>query len=607
VRYGRLLGHQGAFLARLSAAVIDRFGDHYPYLRDKRPVIERLISQEEARFSETLAAGTHLLNNELDRLSGGEERTLPGATAFRLYNTYGFPLELTQEVAAGRGFEVDGPGFTRALEEDQDRARRGARFGTATAVDLPALDVRFEGYQRLNVPDARVLYLRQGSERVAAAEAHPGAGEEDEVWAVLDRTPFYAERGGQVGDSGVLVGAHGRLRVRTTQVPTGETVVHIGRIEDGYLAEGDVVSAEVDAPPRQATMRHHTATHLLHAALRAELGAHVHQTGSLVAPDRLRFDFAHGEPLTPAQRHAVQARVNDAIRRNLDVHTDVLPVDEALRSGAMALFDEKYGDSVRVLTIGDVSKELCGGTHVQRTGEIGSFVIVGESSIGAGTRRVESLAGAPAEGYATRQLETLDAVSRTLEVAPPEVPGRVQRIIGELGDLRRRLEAAERRAAQQGLAATLARAEDVAAPGGSFKLLAAEVDVSSAQTMERLREAADWLRDKLGGPSVLLLAAAPDSGPLLLATVSKELTGRGLHGGRLLGEVAGAVGGRGGGRPELAQGGGGDPAKLEAGLQRGRRAALSQAGVPDSADQAPDQTPDQVPDQVAADGRAGGG
>ena len=278
-----------------------------------------------------------------------------------------------------------------------------------------------------------------------------GAPSGDDVWVVLDRTPFYAERGGQVGDSGWITGPHGRLRVRTTQAPAGDLIVHLGRVESGSLSEGDEVRAEVDAAAREATMRHHTATHLLHAALRAELGPHVHQTGSLVAPDRLRFDFSHGDPLTPQQRLAVQGRINEAIRRNLPVRTDVMPVDEAMRSGAVALFDERYGDTVRVLTIGDVSKELCGGTHVRQTGEIGEFVFTTEGSIGSGTRRVEALAGGPAEDFVNRQLDTLEHVARTLEVPPQEVPARVQRLQGELAEARRRLEGAERKLAQQGL------------------------------------------------------------------------------------------------------------------------------------------------------------
>ncbi|MGH2367112.1 MAG: alanine--tRNA ligase, partial [Chloroflexota bacterium] len=500
VRYGRQLGHSRPFMAGLAQATIDRFAPHYPYLRDKQAVIERVVAEEERRFSATLAAGTELLNSELHRLERAGQRVLPGATAFRLYDTFGFPLELTQEVAAGRGVGVDMDGFQAELRAQRERSRAGARFAQQEELDLPSLHVQFEGYERLVVEQAGIQFLRQGGERVATAEApltpsplpagkgddgaapavqeapagagadelgtRGNAGEGEEVWVVLDRTPFYAESGGQVGDAGWINGPHGKMAVRTTQAPVGDVIVHVGRVVEGYLAEGDVVRAEVAESARRATMRHHTATHLLHAALRAELGPHVHQTGSLVAPDRLRFDFSHSQALTVEQRRAVEGRVNEAIRRNLEVRTDVLPVEEAMRSGAVALFDEKYGDTVRVLTIGDmsgdVSKELCGGTHVRRTGDLGTFLLTGETSIGAGTRRVEALAGVPAEAFVDQVRETLEAIGRELDVPPDQAPARVARLTAELAETRRRLEAAERRTAQQGLAGVLASAQEVA-------------------------------------------------------------------------------------------------------------------------------------------------
>ena len=593
VRYGRLLGRQAPFMAPLAGAVIERYGEQYPHLVDRRATIERVIAQEEARFSETLTAGTQLLNSELDRLAAGSERTLPGATAFRLYNTFGFPLELTEEVAQGRGFQVDARGVRHGAGRGSPARARGAALRRRRCgVDLPDVQTGFEGYERLAVPDARVLYLRQGQEQVATVEASPeGAPDgppsgapsaeqpDDEVWVVLDRTPFYAERGGQVGDGGWITGPHGRFRVRTTQTPAGDLVVHLGRVESGSLSEGEVVRAEVDAPAREATMRHHTATHLLHAALRAELGPHVHQTGSLVAPDRLRFDFSHGDPLTPQQRLAVQGRINDAIRRNLPVRTDVMPVDEAMRSGAVALFDERYGDTVRVLTIGDVSKELCGGTHVRQTGEIGEFVFTTEGSIGSGTRRVEALAGGPAEAFVNRQLDTLEHVARSLEVPSQDVAGAGAAPARGAGG---GPPAPGRGGAQAGPAGPAG----APGPGGRGRGARGAVPPPggrgrprSAPTMERLREVADWVRDKLGGPSVLLLASVPNGSPQLLATVSKSLTGQGLDAGRLLKEVADAIGGRAGGRSEMAQGGGGDRQKLPQGLERGRQAARAQAGA----------------------------
>ncbi|HEX2186124.1 MAG TPA: alanine--tRNA ligase, partial [Chloroflexota bacterium] len=573
VRYGRMLGGEGPFMARVAQAVVDRFGGHYPHLEEKRAMIAQVVADEEARFSQTLAAGTELLNEELERLGREGQRVLSGETAFKLYGTFGFPVELTEEVAQGRGFALDRAGFDAALRADRERNREG-RPAAEVDLGLPSVRGAFEGYEHLAVEGARLLYLRQDGEPVSTAAVGAGGAEGGsgdattdghepghEVWAVLDRTPFYGERGGQVGDSGWLDGPHGRMRVRDTKI-VADVVVHLGAVVEGYLNEGDTVRAVVDEGRRQATMRHHTATHLLHAVLRAELGSHVHQTGSLVAPDQLRFDFSYGQALTPAQRQAIQTRVNEAIRRNLEVRTDVMPVDEAMRSGAVALFDEKYGETVRVLTIGDVSKELCGGTHVRRTGEIGSFLVAREYGIAAGMRRIEALAGTAAEAYVERQLEALDAIGRQLEVPRESAPERIGRLLTELAETRRRLEAAERRATQQGLDGVLGQAQEVAVDGTSVKVLAAELDAATAPTRERLREANDWLRDKLGGPSVLFLASTVSGNPQLLVTVSNDLTGRGLSAHKLIQTVNRVMGSRGGGRPDLAEGGGGDPARL---------------------------------------------
>jgi alanyl-tRNA synthetase len=442
-----------------------------------------------------------------------------------------------------------------------------------TQLDLPAVHVEFLGYEHLDAPDAHVEHVRRGG-----APATTAGASDDEVWVVLDRTPFYAERGGQVGDTGEIVGPHGRMEVRSTRAPVGDVIVHIGRVVEGSISQGDEVRAAVKENARRAIMRHHTATHLLHAALREALGPHVHQAGSLVAPDRLRFDFTHGQPLTSEQRRVVQRHVNDVVLRNVDVRTEIMSLDAAMRSGAVALFDEKYGDAVRVISIDDVSKELCGGTHVRRSGDLGLFILAGESSIGSRIRRIEAYAGTAAEEYVSRQLELLDEAARAGGTTRDDVPARIEQLQTELADQRRRVEAAERRASQQGLGELLGAAQSVPGSNGSaFKLLTAQVDPASAPNMERLREVADWLRDKLGAPSVLLLGSVVDSRPQLLAMVSPALTQRGLDARKLFNEVAQAMGGRGGGRPELAQGGGGDPAKLPQALERGRQAVLSQA------------------------------
>jgi alanyl-tRNA synthetase len=575
VRHGRLLGHSGPFMARLARAVIERFAIHYPHLREKQAVIEQTVAQEEQRFSETLSAGLELLSTVMDRLERSGQRILPGGDVFRLYDTYGFPLELTREVARTRGFDVDEAGFQAELEQRRRQSRQAGRFMEVVAAALPAVRTEFVGYGQLAVEGARVALLRKGNERVAVAEASAG-----EVWAVLDRTPFYAERGGQVGDHGWIVGPQGKMEVRTTQALLGDTIVHIGQVVEGALAEGELVRAVVDEADRQATMRHHTATHLLHATLREVLGPHVHQAGSLVAPDRLRFDFAHGQPLTREQRRAIQQRINEVIRRNLEVQIEVMPLDAAMRSGAVALFDEKYGDLVRVVAIDGVSKELCGGTHVSRTGDIGLFLLTGESSIGSGLRRIEAVAGAAAERYVERQLDLLAEASSAAGVPAADLPARIAQLLDEVAEQRRRLEAAERRAAQQGLAAVLEGATSVQTPRGTVKVMAAEVDPAVAPTMERLREAADWLRDKAGAPAVLLLGSTVDSRPQFLVMVAPQLVARGLHAGKLISEVAQRTGGRGGGRPELAQGGGGDPARLKAALEEAGQLAARRLAEP---------------------------
>ncbi|HET7769588.1 MAG TPA: alanine--tRNA ligase, partial [Chloroflexota bacterium] len=450
VRYGRQLGERGAFLRDVVSATIDRFAPHYPHLGERRAMIERAVTQEEARFSETLTAGLERINAEVARLERAGQRTLPGSVAFQLYDTFGFPFELTVEVAEGRGFEVDEAGFREQLAEQRRRARENAQFKDTIGVEVPELRVEFVGYDALQ-SDAKVVFLAQGGERVGAASAGEG-----EVALVLDRTPFYAERGGQVGDQGEIVtGDGGRVEVTNTRPGPGDSIVHFGRLVEGSVADGEAVTATVGESERRRTMRHHTATHLLHAALRAVLGPEAHQAGSLVSPTRLRFDFAHGEALSPDQRRSIETLVNEVIRRDLPVRTDLLTLDEAMRSGAVALFDEKYGGKVRVLSVGEFSKELCGGTHVSRTGEIGSFLILGESSVGSGLRRIEALAGDAAEQYVQRQLDTLDAAARAIGASRDELPQRVTALASELAELRRRVEASERKSAQHGLAGVL--------------------------------------------------------------------------------------------------------------------------------------------------------
>ena len=577
VRYGRLLGQTGPFLGALVDATIARFGTLYPNLAERASTIQRVVNQEEARFSETLAAGTELLDEALGRLTQGE--ALAGLTAFRLYDTYGFPLELTREVAESRGVAIDEAAFHVELEASRVRSRASQRFTKLAELDLPAVTTEFVGYDRLTVEGAVVVALRAGGERVITVEAHT-----DDVWVVLDRTPFYAERGGQAGDTGILTGPHGRIAIVTTQSPQGEgAIVHVGRVIEGAIAEGDLVVAQVDEDARRGTMAHHTATHLLHAALRAELGEHVHQSGSLVTPDRLRFDFAHGQSLTPDERRAVQEWVNRAIRANLPVSVVEMPTSDAVKIGALALFDEKYGDLARVVTVpsptplfgqdagneAPLSRELCGGTHAFQTGDVGPFVILSEGSTGSGIRRIEALAGAAAMAHLDHQSILLDGLASRLGTTREDVGSRFDTVLAELADVRRRLEASERREAQDALSDALAQVQTFADAGGqTVAVLGAEVSASVAPTLDRLREASDWLRDKIGVPAVIILASVVDGRVQVIATAHRDLS-RTAGANRVLSEVTAELGGRSGGRPEMAQGGGGEPARLGGALARG--------------------------------------
>jgi alanyl-tRNA synthetase len=582
VRHGRLLGHVGPFLGTLVDATINRFGEMYPNLVERGATVRQVVTQEEERFSSTLLAGIELLDAELARLTPGAK--ISGAAAFRLYDTYGFPLELTREVAGGRGVEIDEEAFTAELEAGRARSRASARFTRLAELDLPAIETAFDGYESLDIAVAQVVAVRAGGERALTVSAvADDEGATDDVWVILDRTPFYAERGGQVGDRGTLIGPTGTFAVATTQAPQGTAaVVHVGRVTAGTIAQGDLVRAVVDEASRVGTMAHHTATHLLHAALRAELGEHVHQSGSLVAPDRLRFDFAHGQPLTSAERRAVQSRVNAAIRADLPVDIAQMPTAEALKLGAMALFDETYGDVARVVTVptpgpllgpelhGDeaLSRELCGGTHARRTGSVGPFVIVSEGSSGSGIRRIEALAGLAAEAWLDHRAQMFEAVAGRLGTTAEALPARVEAVLADLAEVRRRLEAAERRAAQSALGAALSSAIN----DGEASFVFAEVSAEVGPTFERLREASDWVRDKLGTPSVIVLASVVDGRVQVTAAVSSEVSAV-IGAGKVLGEVVAELGGRGGGRPEMAQGGGGDPSRLGAALVRGLRFA----------------------------------
>lgn len=557
-RFGRKLGLVRPFLAEVTDVVADRMGEAYPELVRQRAFIRQVVTAEEERFARTLEGGLLRLEELVAAAKAEGRGRLRGEDVFRLYDTYGFPREMTWDVAREEGLEVDWEGFEREMERQRARARARSTFLVAQpAPSLQALAERgvrteFVGYRRLRASAEVVALLRDG---VGVDAAEPG----EAVEVVLDRTPFYAEAGGQVGDTGWLRSSTARFQVLDTQRPAGQVVVHRGVVREGTLRVGDRVRAEVDAARRRETMRHHTATHLLHKALREVLGEHARQAGSLVAPDRLRFDFLHLQPLTPDQLRAVEERVNEKVLEAIPVRVDFLPYEEALRRGAMALFEEKYGDVVRVVSVGDYSRELCGGTHLRNTSEVGLFRILQETGVASGVRRIEAVAGWAAYRWACRQAELLQTTAQKLRAPSEEVPARVERLLQQLRDLERQLATL-----QQGLgAAELERALEGAREVCGVRVVSARFDGLREQA---LRALGDQLRDRLRSGAVVL-GSALDGRVTLVAMVTRDLTHR-LKAHELIQPVAELVEGRGGGRPELAQAGGKNPDRLDEALER---------------------------------------
>jgi alanyl-tRNA synthetase len=560
IRHGHKLGINGAFFHKLVAALDAEMGEAYPELRAGAAQAARVLAQEEERFAETLSTGMALLSEAIDRLKPGTASgaMLDGATVFKLYDTYGFPADLTADVARERGLGIDQAGFEAAMEAQRERARAASRFGVDLRADA-AVDMKtaFCGYDGTRGESRVVALLREG---VRVAELR--AGERGEV--ILERTPFYAESGGQVGDAGELraagaVGGAGSARfiVEDTQKRgTGGAHAHLGRVADGSapIREGDTLQAEVDARLRQATALNHSATHLLHAALREVLGSHVQQKGSRVAPDRLRFDFSHFQPLTAEELQRIERRVNEQVRLNAAAETREMDYDAAVAGGAVALFGEKYGAQVRVLRIGEFSMELCGGTHVQRAGDIGLFKVVAEGGVASGVRRIEAVTGEGALVHA----ESAEALVR-------EVAGLVR---GTREDLAAKVRDALDRIRQ--LEKDNRSLRDKLASGQGTDLAAGAVDIAGvkvvATTVEgadagALRNAVDQLKERLKA-AVIVLASVDAAGKVLLvAGVTPGEVGR-IKAGEVVAQAASLVGGRGGGRPDFAQAGGTDPTRL---------------------------------------------
>ncbi|WP_431265601.1 alanine--tRNA ligase [Roseateles chitinivorans] len=546
IRHGYKLGARAPFFHKLVAALAKEMGEAYPELRRDEARVTEVLKQEEERFFKTIATGMELLESAL---AGGATQ-IDGDTAFKLHDTYGFPVDLTADVCRERGVTVDEAEFNRLLEEQKNRGRQAGKFKMAQGLAYAGAATTFHGYDHLTREDAKVVALYVDGSAVQSADAG------DDVVVVLDHTPFYAESGGQVGDAGELRNATTRLVVDDTLKIQADVFGHHAQVAEGTVKVGDVFVAKVDAERRAKTIRNHSATHLMHKALREVLGAHVQQKGSLVNAERTRFDFAHTAPMTAEEIRKVEAIVNAEILANADTQATVMALDDAQKSGAMMLFGEKYGETVRVLSIGS-SKELCGGTHVRRTGDIGLFKIVAESGVAAGIRRVEAVTGDNALHYLQSLESTVQAVAGTLKAAPAELEPRVQAVLEQLRALEKELTAAKSKLASAQGDELMAQAVDVK----GLKVLAATLVGADAKT---LRETMDKLKDKLKTAAIVLAAVDGDK-VQLAAGVTADSIGK-VKAGELVNFVAQQVGGKGGGKPDLAMAGGTDAKALPAAL-----------------------------------------
>ena len=555
VRHGKLLGIEQPFMHRVCTRVIEEMKAAFPELATRTRVVQEVTLEEEKRFRATIDRGLGLLEEEFARMRAAGEQTVRGKVVFQLYDTFGFPDDLTEIIAGEQGFAIDKAGFAAELSAAKEKSRSEGSGDAAneriyTEVASEVGPTRFTGYDsRGTAGKGTVRALLVDGARATRAER----GQTVEV--ILDQTPFYAESGGQIGDAGELTTAGGaRVRVEDTTKPAGDAFVHRGQVIEGAIAVGDVVDAVVDDERRERIRANHSATHLLNHALKRVLGPHVAQKGSLVAPDRLRFDFAHFSPMTEAQKREVEDLVNAEIRRNIDSVVEVLPLEQARQKGAVAMFGEKYGETVRVVAIGGESLEFCGGTHVRRAGDIGVFKIVGESGVAQGVRRVEAVTGAGALDYLRRIEDELNRAGERLKAPPFEVADKLDKALAASKALEKELDKLKQRLAS-GAGGRDLMAEVVEV--GGVRVLAAATEVDDAKV---LRETGDQLRDKLGSGVVVLAGVGGDK-VTLVAMVTKDLVGK-LHAGKILGVAAEILGGKGGGKPDLAQGGGKDPARV---------------------------------------------
>ena len=560
-RHGKLLGVNEPFLYEVCDTVIHENEGHYPELRERQDYITKVIRTEEENFARTIDGGLKIFNDMLSGHKEKGEKVFSGADAFKLYDTYGFPIDLTIEMVEEQGMTVDQAAFQKLMQEQKERARKarealgdlgwaGVEFGK----DVP--ETQFVGYTNTSIDDAKVVALVVENEQ--AEELMPGV----EGIVVLDKTPFYAEMGGQVADHGVLTAANGGVfQVTDVQKNKGGKYMHYGKLTEGTLKLGDTVTASIDVPRRKAIMRAHSATHLLDKALRTVLGDHVHQAGSLVEPDRLRFDFTHFSAMTAEELGQVSAMVNEAVLEGYDIHTDVLPIEEAKQRGAIALFGEKYGDTVRVVDMGQgYSVEFCGGTHLDNTAKVGVFHIESEFSVASGVRRIEATTGAQSLKIMNQNQQKLFEAAAVLKAKPGELREKAEQTIAELRDLRHLVEGFKAKEAVNQAGNFLMGAKDL----GGLKVLTATLNDADA---DRLRKMGDFLRDKDSGV-VAVLSSVKDGKITFLAVCGKDAVAKGIKAGDLVKQVCCCCGGKGGGKPDSAMGGGSDVLKLDDALAK---------------------------------------
>lgn len=570
-RHGKRLGIDERFLADLVEVVVASSAEAYPELEEKKKHIQKIIDQEEKRFYITLDQGLSVLSGYISELEEKGDTVLSGLNVFTLYDTYGFPVELTQEILMEKGMTPDMDGFAVHMADQKKRARTarketdymGAEDGTYKLIDTDAA-TDFVGYGDMDA-SAAVLSIISDDASV------DGIDKGDKAALVLDRTPFYAESGGQIGDKGIIEGPNGRFQVEDTRKIQGNRWVHTGTVTEGTIQKGDALHARVDTERRVAIMRNHTATHLLHSALRAVLGEQVHQAGSLVTPERLRFDFTQYEPMTPEQIQKVGRMVNGWIWQAIPVATREMALADAQKEGATALFGEKYGDTVRVVSVGDVSMELCGGTHLSNTGQAGLFAIISESSTAAGVRRIEAVTGWEAYNRMQNLREIASTLQEELHTDEAGIPERVAALRDELRSANRELAALKAAQTKDAADAALSEVKET----GGVKWVAARMDGLNAQ---QLRESADRLRDKMKS-GLAVLASAADDKAIFIAAATPDVVKKGIHAGKLVQGLAAIAGGGGGGRPDMAQAGGKDISKIDDALNHISIAVEKQLGI----------------------------